>query len=165
MFDITSNYFIMRAYGGWSPCVQGNDEHGLRPFAGSVLPNCVGYIVGAFNAFGNWGACPFLGSVNANELMQYVSSQNLTSGFDPRVGACMVWDDGIEGHAAFVEQVIDNDTIITSESGWNYTAEPIIRTYTRHRASNWNWGGTFLGFIYNPAARLEEYYLLWLEDD
>lgn len=42
--DIYSNYYIMQSYGGWSPCIQGNNAHGLRPFAGSVLPNCTGFV-------------------------------------------------------------------------------------------------------------------------
>ena len=41
--DIYSNYYIKTTYGGWSPCILGNNAYGLRPFAGSVLPNCVGY--------------------------------------------------------------------------------------------------------------------------
>lgn len=41
--DIYSNYYIMTSYGGWSPCIEGNNAHGLRPFAGSVLPNCSGF--------------------------------------------------------------------------------------------------------------------------
>ena len=41
--DIYSQYYITTAYGGWSPCIEGNNNYGLRPFAGSVLPNCVGY--------------------------------------------------------------------------------------------------------------------------
>lgn len=41
--DINSNYYIRYTYGGWSPCIEGNNAHGLRPFAGSVLPNCSGF--------------------------------------------------------------------------------------------------------------------------
>ena len=41
--DINGPYYIQTAYGGYSPCIEGNNAHNLRPFAGSVLPNCVGY--------------------------------------------------------------------------------------------------------------------------
>lgn len=41
--DIYGPYYIQTAYGGYSPCIEGNNAHNLRPFAGSVLPNCVGF--------------------------------------------------------------------------------------------------------------------------
>ena len=152
--DIYSNYYIMTSYGGWSPCIQGNTAHGLLPFAGSVIPNCVGYIVGRFNEWGIQGGCPYLASVNGNVMINVAGWQGLSTGFNPAVGACMCWDDGNEGHVAFVEQVIDNDNVITTESGWNYTAEPVVRQRSRSRGLNGNWGygGTFQGFIYNPAT-------------
>lgn len=167
--DIHSNYYIMTSYSGWSPCIQGNNNYGLRPFAGSVLPNCVGYAVGRFNELLSEGACTWLGSVNANMLLARAISQGLSYGYYPVRGACICWDDGVEGHAAIVEQVIDNDTIVTTESGWNYSVEPIVRQYTRTRGGgNWGYGGTFLAFIYPPQTIIpvnEYYYIMWLEDE
>lgn len=153
--NINSNYYIMQSYGGWSPCVQGNNAHGLRPFAGSVLPNCVGFATGRFNEMMGLGACTYLGSTDAMYFMQFASSQGLATGSVPRVGACMVWDDaaGEGGHVAIVESVVDGDTVTTYESGWNYTTTPIVRSRTRTRnsgAGGWGYGGTFLGFIYPP---------------
>ena len=165
--DIYSNYYIQTAYGGWSPCIQGNNAYSLRPFSGSVLPNCVGYVVGRFNEMLLEGACTWLGSVNANQLVAYAQGQGLATGSTPEVGACICWDDGVEGHAAIVEQVIDDTTIITTESGWNYSAEPIVRQYTRTKGGgNWGYGGTFQAFIYpRQGSFWADYYILWLEDD
>ena len=167
--DIYSNYYIMTSYGGWSPCIQGNTANGLLPFSGSVLPNCVGYAVGRFNEMQALGACTWLGSVNANQLVALAQMQGLATGSTPEVGACICWDDGVEGHAAIVEQVIDADTIVTTESGWNYSAEPIVRQYTRTRGLNGNWGysGTFQAFIHPRQGALTEndYYIIWLEDE
>lgn len=148
--DIYSPYYIQRAYGGYSPCVEGNSAHGLLPFAGSVLPNCVGLVVGRYNELQNLGACPYLGSVNANELLQYCASQGLPySATTPVVGAVMVWDDGYEGHARIVEGVNSPTSIDYSESGWNYTSQPIVRYGTASIGNgNWGWNATFLGFIY-----------------
>lgn len=171
--DITSNYYIMTSYGGWSPCVEGNNAHGLRPFPGSVLPNCVGFATGRFNELMGLGACTYLGSTDAMYFMNFVVPQDLSVGSDPQLGACMVWDDeaGEGGHVAIVESIIDNDTVTTYESGWNYTVPPIVRSRTRSRnsgAGGWGYGGTFLGFIYLPlpiADISNDYYMLWLEDD
>lgn len=42
-FDINSNYYKTIAEGGWSPCIEGNNTYGLRPYTGCTLPNCVGF--------------------------------------------------------------------------------------------------------------------------
>lgn len=151
IIDIYSNYYIQTSHGGWSPCIEGNSAHGLLPFAGSVLPNCVGFVVGRFNENMGLNACTYLGSVNANELMQYCVSQGLASGNTPAIGAVMVWDDGIEGHACIVENVNSPTSIDYSESGYNYSVPPIVRTGTRNKGNgNWGWNANFLGFIYPP---------------
>ena len=153
--DIHSNYYIMTSYGGWSPCIQGNNAHGLRPFSGSVLPNCSGYATGRFNEKLGLGACTWLGSYSGGEFISVAASQGLGIGWDPVPGAILVWGDpGEEGHVAVVEQVIDNDTIITSESGWNYSVEPVVRQYTRTRGANGRWGYSqeCKGFAYPPGV-------------
>lgn len=151
--DIYSPYYIQRAYGGYSPCIEGNNDHGLLPFPGSVLPNCVGYATGRFNQVMGLNACTYLGSTDAMYFMRFCATQGLQSGMTPQVGACMVWDDaaGEGGHVAIVEQVVGSNDVITSESHWNATSLPLVET--RHRYYNngtWQYGGAFLGFIYLP---------------
>lgn len=169
--DINSNYYIRYTYGGWSPCIQGNNDYGLRPFAGSVLPNCVGFATGRFNEMLGLGACTYLGNADAMNFMNFASLQGLATGSDPIVGACMVWDDysGEGGHVAIVESVVDIDTVTTYESGWNYTTTPIVRSLTRRRSSGiggWGYSGTFLGFIYPPGIagdEDDEFYIMFMQ--
>ncbi|MBO7093570.1 MAG: peptidoglycan-binding protein [Spirochaetia bacterium] len=150
--DIHSKYYITKPYGGFSPCIQGNPKFGLRPFPGSVLPNCVGYAVGRFNELAGEGSCKYLGNRNAAELYDLGISQGLSGGSAPRPGALIVWRTSGAGHCAIVERVVDENNMITTESGWNYYTEPIVRTVQRRKtAGSWDYpGGTCLGFIYQP---------------
>ena len=152
-YDIRDKHFIRKQNGGYSPCVPGNNQYGLRPFEGSVLPNCVGAATAIYNIkAGEKDSCKYLGNRNAVDFVKFVDQQGLKSGQDPVEGACMVWGHG-EGHVAVVDKVIDNDTVITVESGWSYRAKPILREITRKRGANGRWGYTyeFLMFIYPPG--------------
>ncbi len=150
--DIHSKYYITKPYGGYSPCIQGNPKFGLRPFPGSVLPNCVGYAVGRFNELAGEGSCKYLGNRNAAELYDLGISQGLSGGSAPRPGALIVWKTSGAGHCAIVERPVDDNNIITTESGWNYYTEPVVRTVQRRKTGgSWDYpGGTFIGFIYQP---------------
>ena len=155
-FDVTSKYYIRKKEGGWNPCIEGNNKYGLRPFPGSVLPNCVGFGVARFNEKLQMDSCKFLGNRNAKEFPIFAKQQGLNTGADPALGACMVWGGLGEGHVAIVEEIIDNDTVITSESGWNYRAQPIIRKLTRKRGSgSWGQAYEFSCFIYAPGSEPE----------
>lgn len=152
-YDIHDKHFIRKVNGGYSPCIPGNDKYGLRPFEGSVLPNCVGAACAIYNIkAGETDSCKWLGNRNAVDFVKFVDQQGLKWGQDPVEGACMVWGHG-EGHVAVVDKVIDNDTVITVESGWNYRAKPILREVTRKRGDNGRWGYSyeFLMFIYPPG--------------
>ena len=170
--DIYSNYYIMTAYGGWSPCIQGNNAYGLRPFTGSVLPNCVGYTVGRFNEILNEGACTWLASVDAKYMLSVAISQGLSYGDDPVVGGVICWDSSVAGHCAVIEEVIDANTVRTSESGWNYTSPPIVTDNYRYRVGGaWQlpWTGyTYQGIFYPPAPAPSndiDYYIMWLQGE
>jgi hypothetical protein len=84
----------------------------------------------------------------------YYGNSSAEKGQDPRLGACMVWGRGA-GHVAIVEEIIDNDTVVTSESDYGGdSGGTVFVSRTRHRG--WNWGAysgytrPFLGFIYHP---------------
>ena len=149
-----NKYYIRKASGGWSPCIQGSPVDSDC----NVLSNCVGYAIGRFNEIGEWGCCKYLASVNAENFIQYKGS-SLEVGQAPKIGACMVWQSGATlngadgcGHVAIVEEVISNTEVLTSESAWGGTA---FRNVARKKGSDGRWGmGSaykFLGFIYNPA--------------
>lgn len=171
--NINSNYYIMTSYGGWSPCIQGNNAHGLRPFAGSVLPNCVGYTTGRFNELLGLNACTYFGNTNAENFYTLGLSQGLSGGTVPVVGGVIVWKTSGTGHCAVIERVIDNDTVYTSESGWGYTTAPVVKNYTRRRGSDGNWGynGIFQGIVYppgpvppQPIGGPSKYYMLFFDN-
>lgn len=159
MIDIYSPYYIQQAYGGYSPCIEGNNAHGLLPFAGSVLPNCVGYATGRFNQLMGLNSCAYLGSTDAMYFMQFAASQNLQTGFTPQVGACMVWDDanGEGGHVSIVEKILTPDSVFCSESHWNATSLPLVEEKVRnYNNGTWQYGGAFLGFIYLPLPIVDD---------
>lgn len=150
-----NKYYITRTAGGYSSAVKGSPTDA----ACNVLANCVGYAYGRFNEIVGEGVCKYLSPVNAENFMQYKGS--LEVGQEPRLGACMVWQEGATltgsdgaGHVAIVEKIVSATEIVTSESGWN--ASKPFWTQTRKKGSDGNWGQgsgyKFLGFIYNPAA-------------
>lgn len=151
-------YYNTKKNGGYSEAIQGSPcEKGL-----DVLRNCVGYAYGRFNEIVGEGKMVYLAPVNAEKFIDYMNhkTKGVTSGMTPKLGACMVWQAGATkngsdgaGHVAIVEQINDDGSIITSESG--YGAKKAFWTQTRNN-SNGRWGESskykFLGFIYNPAV-------------
>lgn len=150
-YDIHDKHFITKSYGGCSPCIQGNNAAGLRPFTGSVLPNCVGAATAVFNIKAGEPECKYLGNRNAIDFTKWPALQGLDWGMKPKEGACMVWGHG-EGHVAVVDKVISDTEVETVESGWSYRAEPILRRIRRKKGADGRWGYAhdFLMFIYPP---------------
>ena len=174
--DINSNYYIMLSYGGWSPCVEGNNDYGLRPFPGSVIPNCSGFATGRYNERLNLGACTWLGSWNGGDFLYYAQLQGLPCGTDPVVGGAMVWRNSGEGHVAIVEQIISPTEIICSESGWYWTSPPAW-DYKTHYYNYGRWHGNpdyiYQGCIYPPGTPPgplpsdddDDYYMMFMKDN
>lgn len=150
-YDIYDKHFITKAYGGCSPCIQGNNAAGLRPFTGSVLPNCVGAATAVFNIKAGEPECKYLGNRNAIDFTKWPALQGLKTGQEPKDGACMVWGHG-EGHVAVVDKVISPTEVETVESGWSYRTAPVLRRIRRKKGDNGRWGYAhdFLMFIYQP---------------
>lgn len=132
--------------------------------------------VGRFNELLNEGACTWLGSVDAKNMLALAISQGLPYGDDPVVGGVVCFDSAADGHCYVIEQVIDNDTVIASESGWNYTTAPVVKTFTRTRSGGaWQYqsGYTYQGIIYPPGTPPgpsgggddEDYYIIWLQGE
>ena len=147
-----NKYFIVKSFGGYSPCIQGNNAYGLRPFVGSVLPNCVGAATGAFNQIIGQNNCNYLGNTNAKNFIKLAKSQGLETGTKPLPASVMVWDSNGAGHVAFVNDVLSDTKVETWESGWSYKTA-LTENLTRQKGSgNWGQGSgyTFIGFIYNP---------------
>lgn len=153
--DINSNYYKMYSYGGWNPCVEGNNDYGLLPYPGCVIPNCSGFATGRYNERLNLGACTYLGSANGGDFMRFAYSQNLGIRQTPVVGGAMVWRNSGEGHVAIVEQIVSSTQIVCSESGWYWTTAPAW-DYRTHYYNNGSWHSNpdyrYLGCICPPGV-------------
>lgn len=146
-------YWTKTTYGGYNEQILGNSVN--RPWSGSVLPNCTGYVHGRFMELANQPYDYDPSILPWGNASTYYGNSSLEKGQDPRLGACMVWGRGA-GHVCIVEEIIDNDTVVTSESdyGDEQHGGTVFETRTRHRQWNWGWysGYTrpFLGFLYHP---------------
>jgi len=131
-------------YGGYNRCI-------VRDFdTGSVLPNCTGYVHGRFMELSGSTSCPMsLG--NADSYFGY--DDGLPRGTEPALGATLCFSGGMAGHVCVVEEIIDENTIRTSDS--NYSSD-YFTTYIRYRQYGWQWAGsnmTYQGCIYNPYIK------------
>ena len=149
----TDGYFVAKSEGGLNDSLP-------RP-KGSKLQfaNCVFYARGIFaKRYGVW-----IPSANAEDLTIKATLCGLVVSHTPQEGALAVWAKGKQengadgaGHVASVEIVNDNDSIVTSESGWN--AKKPFWTQTRRRGYNNNWGQDesywFVGFILPPMKEV-----------
>ena len=169
-----NKFYNIPAYGGISPCIQGNTDMGSYTNALSVLPNCVGYACGRFSEI----SCDIRGlepnilypfNMNAGQFINYAptSNFNLKTGNYPKLGAIICWSkNGGAGHVGIVEKINSDGSIITSESGWMMGAAQGSTfnwtNYTRKHGSDGKWIDgcpwmessrnyySFQGFIYNP---------------
>lgn len=128
-----------------------------NPFywSGYGMPNCTAYAWGRFAEL--LGSSPKLSLGNAENW--YGHSDGYARGKTPKVGAVICWRKGQAGnssdgagHVAIVEQVNEDGSIVTSESGWQSSA---FWWRTARTNSNGNWGASsayvFQGFIYHPT--------------
>lgn len=152
----TEKAYMQANYGGYNKCILGNSNptrgSGYKRTGYSVLPNCCGYVHGRWIELGGYNHD--IDGLSLGNAKTYYPNWKGNKGQTPKVGAIMCWTNNSAGHVAVVEQVIDSDTVLTSESNWN---GPKFSNRTRHRAwgnGNWSyWQGTdiyFQGFIYPP---------------
>lgn len=158
--------FVRVDKGGWSRCVKGNPTDG----ACDVLSNCVGYACGRFNEIyneimGTTGMKYYALNCNAEDFVERAKEwyPELQFSDKPQPGAIICWRKGEigvhsdgAGHVAVVEEVIDDNTIKTSESAYGGTA---FYVSTRNN-DNGRWGigsaYSFRTFILNPAVTMVE---------
>lgn len=143
-------------YGGYNRCIVINSATGL------VIPNCTGYVHGRWMEESGTTECP-LSVSNAANYYGY-TADGMPRGSEPQLGAVICFSTGQggqPGHVAIVEEIIDADTIVTSDS--NYGAEYFVMR-TRYRSLGWNWYAgsdlVFQGFIYNPNLKNNNLLLL-----
>jgi surface antigen len=156
--DVESDlYWLGDSYEGYNPFDGFGQKYAKCP--GDTLPNCTAYAWGRFYEI--TGERPKLSTRNAEQWFLN-TSDGYKRGQTPELGAVICWqagattdrngDDGA-GHVAIVEQINDDGSIVTSESGWESSK---YWWTTKRTNSNGNWGAgsnyTFQGFIYCPAV-------------
>ena len=153
-----NKYYIRQVNGGYNGAVLGYPTIS----GANVLCNCVGYANGRFNEIGDYGRCKYQLVCNAENFIESAKRQGLKISSRPVQGGIMVWQKGRTlgggdgaGHVAVVEEVYDDGTILTSESG--YGSRDWAFKNLRRSNSNGRWGQngyyTFRGCIINPAVK------------
>lgn len=142
--------WIQTGSGGYNACIYGSNG------APSVLPNCTGYVHGRIMEIRgvNTDNC----GLSFGDAVTYwnSSSSNWTQSQNPAEGAVLCYYtnttyDQHPGHVAIVEQVIDNNTIVISEShygGARWDLVTVYRSYGWRQSTGWN--VTPQGFLLNP---------------
>lgn len=115
-----------------------------------VLANCVGYAAGRFNEIFGLGEYHYFAyAPNPYGWIEAAKAQGLRTGDKPELGAVIVW----HKHVAIVEQMNEDGTIVTSESGYGCENAFWI---TKRSNDDGCWNGTalgrFYGFIYQPSG-------------
>ena len=151
-----SPYYMRKVDGGYSEACKGKP---MDPKA-TVLANCVGYANGRFAEIIGKPYIEYQLVCNAENFIERAVSMGLKISAKPTLGGIMVWQKGNTlsgtdgaGHVAVVEQIIDDNTIFTSESGYNARSPFWNQTRTN---SNGRWGQgseyKFRGCIINPSV-------------
>lgn len=147
--------WIQVGSGGYNQCIYG--AYGPP----SVLPNCTGYV---------HGRCMEIAGVNSDTLgislgdaVDYYNgcSSDWEQSSTPSLGAIacyrQIGGNGHPGHVAIVEEIIDADTAVISESNYSTLPGTYFRTWTIRR--EWNWSPcpdpsdylvSWMGFLKNP---------------
>lgn len=157
-----NKYYIRTVSGGLNGAVAGSPTISTA----NVLCNCVGYANGRFNEIindpnikGNYKSFKYQLVCNAENFIESAKKQGLKISSVPVQGGVMVWQRGATlsgndgaGHVAVVEEIYDDGSILTSESGWAAWAFKTIRRTN----DNGRWGQSsaykFRGCIINPSV-------------
>ena len=145
-----NKFYNTKNSGGYSYCIVGKPTcNGLN-----VLANCVGYACGRFNEIIGKMDYPYL-NCNAEDFIVRGKNCGLKVSDKPTLGGIMVWEGigSLAGHVAVVEKIIDENTIYTSESGYE---SAYFWNSTRKRG-NGNWGAganyKYIGCLINPSVK------------
>ena len=157
-----NKYYIRTVTGGLNGAVAGSPTIS----GANVLCNCVGYANGRFNEIindpdlkGIVFKFPYQLVCNAENFIESAKKQGLSISSTPIEGGIMVWQKGATlgggdgaGHVSIVEEVYDDGTILTSESGYGAWAFKTIRRNNNN--GRWGQGSAykFRGCIINPSV-------------
>lgn len=151
-----NKYYIRIPNGGYNGAIKGKPTD---PEA-DVLCNCVGYANGRFAEIQGLGKIKYQLICNAENFIEQAKNYGLKISDKPTLGGIMVWQKGNSlnvgdgaGHVAIVEKIISSNTILTSESGYNY--KPFYMKTRTNDNGRWSQSSTykFRGCIVNPAVK------------
>lgn len=144
-----NKYFIRKANGGYSTCIQGKPTDGQC----NVLSNCVGYVCGGFNEELALGYEKYHLNCNAENFIERAIASGLSVYKAPHVGDIICWEGlgSLAGHVGIVIDVINSNCIKVAQSGYGNSTPFWVAT---HYNNNGRWGLSsnyrFRGFIENP---------------
>lgn len=147
--------WIQVGSGGHNRCIYGSDG------PPSVLPDCTGYVHGRVMEIRGVNTDDAGLSLGNGVTYWTDSSADWIRQQDPTLGAVVCYytkGTTQPGHVAIVEQIIDNDTIVVSESDYgdppNGVPGTYFRTLTCYRSAGWRpssvWNVAAQGFLKNP---------------
>lgn len=148
-----NKFYNTKSQGGYSYCIVGKPTcNGLN-----VLANCVGYACSRFNEIIGKMDYPYL-NCNAEDFIVRGKSLGLEVSNEPTLGGIIVWEGkgNLAGHVAVVEKIIDNNTIYTSESG--YESAYFWNSTRKRGTGNWGAGANYkyIGCLINPSVKEEK---------
>lgn len=124
---------------------------------GIITGNCVSFAWGRFSEI--LGEPCKLQQANGGQMFS-VNKGVYDTGDVPAIGAMACWAmPGEAGHVAIVEEINEDGSIYTSNSGWGwqskYPENQWVRKVHGTKSNGWtDWGGyIFQGFIYNPNGQ------------
>ena len=142
-----NKYYITKKSGGYSRAIKGKPTD---PDC-DVLSNCVGYVDGRFHEIANRPQMDLFDPIDADLIYDNAIQHGLKASQKPALGALMCWcDKNGGGHVAIVEEIIDENTVNSSNSGWN--SDAFYMSVRKKGSGNWhsNPDRIFLGFILQP---------------
>lgn len=126
--------YINVDYGGYNECIAIDHATGL------TMPNCTGYVHGRVMEILGTYVDPGLSTENAYKYYSH-TEDGYERTYEPQLGGILCFETKPQyrgpspGHVCIVEEIIDADTIRTSDSNWGgeYFETPI-----RRRSWGWN---------------------------
>lgn len=132
-------------------CMEEPVTHTFTLADGVVTGNCVGYADGRFHEIANRPQMDLFDPIDADLIYDNAIQHGLKASQKPALGALMCWrDKNGGGHVAIVEEIIDENTVNSSNSGWN--SDAFYMSVRKKGKGNWhtNPDRIFLGFILQP---------------
>lgn len=141
-----NKYYIRKASGGYSTCIQGKPTDKWC----DVLSNCVGYACGAANEELGLGYEKYHLNCNAENFIERAIASGLSVYKTPQVGDIICWEGAgsLAGHVGIVIDVVNSNCIKVAQSGWG-SSNPFYITTNYNNNGRWGLSSNypFRGFI------------------